>query len=137
MKKAIISLFVIGTAFVGCLSEPTNTETTVEQIETLPLREVKELNYFIEQIKANPEWLSEVEGKAKQQSIPLDSMFIIDATYLQAQDIEIVKIENEIINSPEWLDLVKKKAEEQGLSLDEMIRADAAYNFQQKTISGN
>jgi len=131
MKKSIIALAVISTTLIACLSETTPTENTTQQVETLPLREVKDINFFVEQIKSNPEWLQMVEEKAKQQSIPLDSMLLIDAAYLQTEDVEIVKIENEIINSPEWIELVKKKAAEQGLSLDEMIRADATFNYQE------
>ncbi len=137
MKKSIIALAVISTTFVACLSETTNTETenTTQQVETLPLREVKDINFFVEQIKANPEWLTTVEEKAKQQAISLDSMLVLDATYLQLQDVEVVKIEHEIINNPEWLALVKQKAQEQGLSLDEMIRADAVFMNEQNKLA--
>lgn len=137
MKKSIIALAVISTTFVACLSETTNTETenTTQQVETLPQREVKDISFFVEQIKSNPEWLKIVEEKAKQQVISLDSMLVLDATYLQLEDVEIVKIENEIVNNPEWLALVKQKAQEQGLSVDDMIRADAAYMHEQNKLA--
>lgn len=135
MKKSIIALAVISTTLIACLSETTPTENTTEQVETLPLREVKDISFFVEQIKASPEWLKTVEEKAKQQAISLDSMLVLDATYLQLQDVEIVKIENEIINNPEWLTLVKQKAQEQGLSVDDMIRADAVFMHEQNKLA--
>lgn len=137
MKKSVIALVIFSTTFVACVSEKTNSESTTqqEQVETLPLREVKDINIFVEQIKSSPEWLKVVEEKAKQQSISLDSMLMIDAVYLQTEDAEIVKIENEIIQNQEWLDLVKKKAQANGISIDDAIRSDANFMFQENKKS--
>lgn len=137
MKKSIIALAVISTTFVACLSEKTNTETenTTQQVETLPLREVKEISFFVEQIKADSAWMNLITTKAKEANVSVDEMINLDAQYLVSQDVEVVKIENEIINNPEWLTLVKQKAQEQGLSLDEMIRADAVYMNEQNKLA--
>lgn len=138
MKNYFI-ITVIGVVLYSCKSDTTSEETTtqLEQVETLPLREVKEISFFVEQIKASPEWLKMVEEKAKQQAISLDSMLMIDATFLQNEEVEIVKIENDIIKNNEWLEVVKKKAQENGISLDEAIRSDANFMFQENKKSNS
>ena len=108
-----------------------SSSVTVES-EVLPLREIKEVGVFITQIKADSVWFKSIEEKAKKQSISIDSMLIIDATFLQGQDAEIVKIENDIIHNPEWLASVKQKALDKKITLDEMIRSDAEFMFYQK-----
>jgi len=130
MKKTIISLFFVGSIVIGCSSgNNESTDASIQLIETLPLREVKDISIFIEQIKADSAWLNMVEKKAEEQGIPFEEMIKMDAQYLIELDIQIVQIENDIINNPEWLALVKQKAQEQGISLDDAIRADAEYMF--------
>lgn len=131
MKK-IFYITLIGTSLLtACASNNEPKETVVIEQETLPLREVKNKMFFIEQIKVDSLWLKTIEDKAKERSISLEEMIQIDAEYLQNEDAQIVKIENDIIRNPEWLDLVKKKAREQGASLDDVIRADANFMYQE------
>ena len=42
----------------------------------------KKVNKIITEIKQNPEWLSDVQKKADQKCIPLDSMIYHDAVYM-------------------------------------------------------
>lgn len=137
MKKFFYVSMVVAGIFSACSSNDKPQEAVVVEQNILPLREVKDINIFVEQIKASPEWLKMVEEKAKQQSISLDSMLMIDAVYLQTEDAEIVKIENDIIKNQEWLDLVKKKAQTNGISLDEAIRSDANFMFQENKKSSS
>jgi hypothetical protein len=135
MKKSIIALAVISTTLIACLSETTPTENITQQVETLPLREVKDISFFVERIKADSAWMNLITTKAKEANVSVDEMILIDAEYIRGLDIEIIKIENDILRDSTWVDLIKKKAEEQALSFDEVIRADAEYVYEQNKLS--
>ncbi len=131
MKKITFSVIIVGFTMVSCLTENSETnESTIENTETsLPLREVKPLEYFVTLVKSDSTWLYLTEQKAKERGITLDEMLQFEGQFLLEQDVAIVKIENQIVNSPEWLDFVTKKAEKEGVPLDEMIRNDANYMY--------
>ncbi len=137
MKKSIIALAVISTTFVSCLSETTNTEkeNTTQQVDTVPFREVKDISFFVQQIKADSAWMNLITTKAKEANVSVDEMILIDAEYIRNLDVEIIKIENDILKDSTWVDLIKKKAQEQGLTFDEVIRADAVYMHEQNKLS--
>lgn len=132
MKKPILTVLISSSLLVGCLVDGPNIETPAQEVKILPLREVKDINFYIEQIKADSSWMDMIEEKAKKLGISVDEMLKIDAEYLEIQEVEIVKIENDIIKNADWLELIKQKAIERKVSLDEMIRIDATFVYQEK-----
>ncbi len=132
MKKPILTVLISSSLLVGCLVDGPNIKTSTQEVKILPLREVKDINFYIEQIKADSSWMDMIEEKAKKLGISVDEMLKIDAEYLEIQEVEIVKIENDIIKNADWLELIKQKAIERKVSLDEMIRIDATFVYQEK-----
>lgn len=130
MKKSLIVASIM-LGLISCNSNNMPEETATKIEESIPLREVKPKKFFIDQIKNDSSWFYLIVEKAKQQNISVDEMLVIDATYIENRDAEIVKIENDIIRNPEWLNIVKQKAIDQKISLDDMIRADASYMFEE------
>lgn len=134
MKKNVLVIGVLSLSLFSCVSENSSSDQTVivSAEEVLPLREVKDLTHFVNQIKSDSAWMVMMESKAKDRSVSIDEVINMDAKYLQDQDIEIVKVENDVIKNAEWMALVKQKSQEQGLSIDEVIRAEASFVFKQK-----
>jgi len=99
-----------------------------------------QIREFEQQIKSDPEWLSQVRDKAKFYHMDLQSMIDTDAEYMASSKAdeenpleEKIKVYEELIRKdPNWLESVRKKAEEQGKSLNQAIRDDAIYMAEQE-----
>ena len=131
MKNYFIASLIISSTLFGCLEENPNSEVTQVQTELeFPLREVKTLNFYVDQIKGDTVWMKTISEKASKAGVSIEEMIKIDAEYIEFQEAEIVKIENQIITDKKWLDMVKQKATEQNVTVEEMIRADAYYIYQ-------
>ncbi len=121
-------LLIISLALFSCSNSENNDQSINNEIQTpIPLREVKTLDAIIAQIKADTAWYKLVETKAKEQNLPIDTVLLGDAKYMEVIEAEVVKIENDIIQSPEWFELVSKKAKEEGVSIDERIKTEASW----------
>lgn len=126
MKNYLLSIFTI--ALFSCSNIENNEQPTNNEVQTpVPLREVKTLEAIIAQIKADTAWYKLIETKAKEQNLSVDSVLLGDAKYMEVIESEVVKIENQIIQSPEWFDLVSKKAKEEGVSIDERLKTEASW----------
>ena len=83
---------------------------------------------FVNKIKKDPIWIKNIEIKAKERRISLDSMIYLDARFLVEQEIEKVSAyERRIKSDPNWLASVKQKASERNISVDKMIHLDAVW----------
>lgn len=132
MKKILYIALIGSSVLTSCSSNNEPQETVVVQQEILPLREVKDINVFIEQIKADSNWSNLISKKAEENKKTFDEMITIDAQYLQNEDIEIVKIENEIIQNEGWLNTIRQKAKSQNVDLNQAIRADAEFMYNER-----
>ncbi len=132
MKKIVYTILIISFCLTACVSETSETETIIPKQEQLPLREIKDINVFVEQIKADSNWSSLISKKADEAGKTFDEMITIDAQYLQDMDAEIVTIENEIIQNEEWLNTIRQKAESQNVNLNQAIRADAEFMYNER-----
>lgn len=129
MKNYIL---IISLALFSCSNSENNEQTINDEVQTpIPLREVKPLEAIIAQIKADTAWYVLVEQKAQEQGLPIDSVLLNDAKYMETIEIELVKIENQIIQTPEWFELVSKKAQEQGVKIDEILRTEASWVYEE------
>jgi len=126
MKNYLVLILTI--VLFSCSNNENNEQSTNNTTPTpIPLKEVKSLEAIIAQIKADTAWYKLIEVKAKEQGLPVDTVLLGDAKYMGVIEVEIVKIENQIIQSPEWFELVSKKAKEQGISIDEVLRTEASW----------
>lgn len=102
---------------------------------------------FIAELRSNAKMLEEIQIKADKKGISLDSMLVLDATWLynhkddQKKEVVIpmerilAEIENDIRSSHEGMLQMKKKANERGIDLDSMIVLDAAWIYKNRDIS--
>lgn len=126
MKNYLLSIFTI--ALFSCSNIENNEQPTNNEVQLpVPLREVKTLDAIIAQIKADTAWYKLIETKAKEQNLPVDSVLLGDAKYMEVIEAEVVKIENQIIETPEWFELVSNKAKEKGVSIDEQLKTEASW----------
>lgn len=100
------------------------------------IRKKAYLQDLIEEIYKTPNWLHEVERKAKEKNISVEDMTKLDATYIYETDYnrpEVVELTEEnkkrIFNSPEWIEQIKQKAQEKNISFEEMLELDAKYIY--------
>lgn len=89
-----------------------------------------------EEIKRSPDWLKEVERKAKEKNISVEEMIKLDANYVYQTDYckpEIIELTEKnklrILSTPEWVEQIKVKAKEKNISFDEMLELDAKYIY--------
>lgn len=125
-------LLIISLALFSCSNSENNEQTINNEIQTpIPLREVKTIESIMAQIKADTAWFALIEQKAQKQGLPIDTVLLNDAKYMEAIEAEVVKIENQIIQSPEWFELVSKKAKEEGIPIDERLRTEASWVYEE------
>lgn len=126
MKKYLSLILTIAT--ISCSNIESENQTTTNETQTpVPLREVKSLDAIIAQIKGDTSWYKLIETKAQEQGLPVDTVLINDAKYMETIEAEVVNIENQIIQSPEWFELVSNKAKEKGVTIDEQLRTEASW----------
>lgn len=125
-------LLIISLALFSCSNSENNEQTINNEIQTpIPLREVKTIEAIMAQIKADTAWFALIEQKAQEQGLPIDTVLLNDAKYMEAIELEVIKIENQIIQTPEWFEMTSKKAQEQGVGIDEMIRTEASWVYEE------
>ena len=94
------------------------------------------INAIIEEIKKTPQWMADIKIKAREKSISIDEMILLDAEYIYKTDYgreEVVRLTNDtkqrILNTPEWVEQIKIKAKENNVSFEEMLELDAKYIY--------
>lgn len=145
MKKQFLTvLFLMSSvAFFSC--SDVQDETDEVKIEKTYEERVNEIR---EGIRKNPEWLANVEKKAKEKNIPLDSMILLDARWLvddqdgKHLDPSVLKtptvdtsnlqqriadMESKIRSNTKWMSEITRKAAERKISVDSMLRIDALW----------
>ncbi len=146
MKKQFwaVLLLMVSVSFFSC-SDVQDDETDEVKIEKTYEERVNEIR---EAIRKNPEWLANIEKKAKEQNISVDSMMLLDARWLvDDQDGKhldpsvlnkvtadttnvqqrIRDMESKIRKDAKWMDEVNRKAKERNITVDSMIKADAIW----------
>lgn len=125
MKKTVYLVSCLALIVTSCLTPNDNSNEANLQIETIPLREIKPLEYFANIISSDSVWYHLEVQKAKEWGKTADEVVNIDAKMLQEEDAVIIKIENDFIKNQIVLDSFKIKAKETGLSIDEYINIEA------------
>lgn len=128
--------------FSSCKDVKDQEEGTEVKIEKTYEERVQEI---VGQIKGNPQWLADVEKKAKEKNISLDSMILVDARWLvdeqdgkhsaaatqpadnQAFEEKVSQMEQKIRNDKVWLESISQKAKERNITVDSMIKMDARF----------
>lgn len=93
----------------------------------------KELTEIINVIKKSGQWMKDIERKANENKISIDSMLVLDAHwYFQNKGpinngITIEEVIESVYNNPTWLNSIKEKAEKNKISVDSMVKLDAAW----------
>jgi hypothetical protein len=94
---------------------------------------LQQINKQIEIIKKDSVWYSSIKQKSIEQSIPIDSMLIIDATWILNEnnvspiDTNLLKVIDRINSDSLWLNKIKTKAEKNKISVDDQILLDAEW----------
>jgi hypothetical protein len=90
-----------------------------------------------EAIRNTPEWLKNIELKAKEKKISREEMMNLDAEYIYKTDYckpEVIaateEIKVRIHNTPQWMKDIAKKAKEKHITFDEMLELDAKYIYE-------
>lgn len=93
------------------------------------------------EIKSNPDWMKQIQEKAKKNNITEEQQVKDDAAYMygveteeknkiaQSRDKAIADMKTRIRNTPEWLEQIKEKAKNNGISIDEQVNRDAEYMY--------
>ena len=149
MKKFFL-LLVLGTSLMfglGSCKSGTEEGTDEIKIEKSYEERVAEIQ---NQIRTTPQWLAEVEKKAKEKNILLDSVILEDARWLvdeqdgkhqqnnavaaaaaaEAQrnyDERLKAMEDRIRQDQKWMEQITAKAAERKISIDSMVRSDARW----------
>ena len=125
MKKYFNITIVIGfNILTGCNDDSLNEKIITKQ-EYLPLREVKEVRYFIEQIKSDSSTYYNIVKKANQKNKPVEELIEEEAEVLESRYADIIRIENLIIKNPTWFEEVQNKAKQEKMSIDSAIKREA------------
>lgn len=146
MKKHFwaVLMLMVSVSFFSC-SDVQDDETDEVKIEKTYEERVNEIR---ESIRKNPEWLANIEKKAKEQNISVDSMILLDARWLvDDQDGKhldpsvlnkttadttnvqqrIRDMESKIRKDAKWMEEINRKAKERNITADSMIKADAIW----------
>ena len=104
-------------------------------------------------IRNNPDWLASIDKKAKEKNIPLDSMIILDVSWMideqdgkhkpgtaqptttnsssatgkKTREERIKEIEDGIRKSADWMNSITQKAKDRKIPVDSMIKLDATW----------
>lgn len=97
------------------------------------IREAKTKKFYIKQIKENPEWLKVVEDKAILSRLPLEAMIILDATFLESEDNELIKIESEILKNQGLYTAVKERAKLNNTFVGDELTEEAKRIYTERT----
>ena len=137
-------LLMVSVSLFSC-SDVQDDETDEVKIEKTYEERVNEIR---EGIRKNPEWLANVEKKAKEKNISVDSMILLDARWLvddqdgKHLDPSVLKtpavdtsnlqqriadMESKIRSNTKWMSEITRKATERKISVDSMLRADAIW----------
>lgn len=129
MKKYFNIIIVIGSNILtGCNDDSLNEKIITKQ-EALPLREVKEIGYFIEQITSDSSMYYNVLKNANQQNRPVNEILKEDAAVLESEYADVIRIENLIIKNPSWFEEVQNKATQERMSIDSAIKREAMHHI--------
>lgn len=116
----------LGFGFIGSAAHEIKRPVSPDANE---LKEIKEL------IKSVPDWLGQIEKKAKERSISVDSMLTLDALWYFRQKGPVIKkitiqdVKNSIDLSPEWAAGIEKDAKERNISIDSAKMENAIWFF--------
>lgn len=113
---------------------------TASKLLTTEMKAALRRNIYIldlcEEIKRTPDWLIQVEKKAKEKNISVEAMIKLDAVYAYETDYnqpEVISLTEQnkkrILDTPEWVNQIKAKAKEKNISFEEMLELDAKYIY--------
>lgn len=129
MKQYFIKILMISLSIlIGCNNDRLNEKIIVKQ-EILPLREVKEVSYFIKQIESDSVMYHNVVKKANQQNRLVNEILMEEAEDLESRYADIIRIENLIIKNPKWFEEIQNKAKQERMSIDTAIKREAVYHI--------
>lgn len=128
MKSYAIKILIISFNVLSCNNEQLHEKTFANQ-EVLPLREVKERDFFINQIKSDSVMYYDVVKKADQHHKPLRDILIEEAEILESKYADIIRIENLIIKNHKWFEEIQNKAKQEKISIDSAIKKEAVHHI--------
>lgn len=129
MKKYFnVTIVLAFNILIGCNDDSLNEKIVIKQ-EILPLREVKEVGYFIEQIKSDSLMYHNIVKKANQQNRLVNEILKEEAEALESEYADIIRIENLIIKNSTWFEEVQNKAKQENLSIDSLVRREAIHHI--------
>jgi hypothetical protein len=99
-------------------------------------RQLIYVNSIKEHITQTPEWMIDIERKAKEKNVTVEEMITLDAIYIYETDYckpevieEIELTKQRIKNTKEWIEQIRVKAKQKGYTEDEMLELDAKYLY--------
>lgn len=130
MKKYLVKILLISlNLLAGCNNESLNEKMVFKEIKTVPLREIKEIDYFIRQIKLDSSKYFNIVKDAYRRNRPIKEILKEEAEALESRYADIIRIENLIIKNPAWLEEIQNKAKQEKMSIDSAIKREAIHHI--------
>lgn len=128
MKKYFVKILIISlNLLTGCNNENLNEKMVFKETEVvpLPLREIKEIDYFIRQIKLDSTKYFNIVKDAHRRNRPVKEILKEEAEAIESRCANIIRIENLIIKNPTWFEEIQNKAKQERMSIDSAIKREA------------
>ncbi|MCG3165932.1 MAG: Undecaprenyl phosphate-alpha-4-amino-4-deoxy-L-arabinose arabinosyl transferase [Bacteroidia bacterium] len=109
-----------------------------EKANRLPLPEWLEQpltqQAYEEGIRSNPQWLRDLEAKAKEQNRSVEELLVADALWLAENDLRRYNYLTAMLQNPRWKTDLETRAASRGISLEAFCREEVEFVFKQGRV---
>ncbi len=89
---------------------------------------------YEEGIKNNPQWMQDLNVKAKERNLSIEEMLIADASWLAENDLRRYNYLSDMLQNPRWKTDLETRAAAKGKSLEAFCTEEVEFIFKQGRV---
>ncbi len=89
----------------------------------------KTKDYFIKQIEQDSNWLNSIKIKAKETGNNVERMIELDAMFMEHEELEIIKIEHEMVDDTTQFNIIREIAKSTRKSINDVLTEKATKKY--------